>query len=140
MTFFSNLPADYWWMLAAGGLALIDQFMPRKGLRWVAVAAALTSGLVLVGLVMSIEIQALIFVLFTVTFAACRYLKKVSSGQQPGSGYASILTISEDGSVTAEFEKASWSAIILEGEVQPGDRVGVAAVSNGVLWCTKARP
>ncbi|MGQ5490519.1 NfeD family protein [Methylobacillus sp.] len=138
MTFFANLPADYWWMLAAGGLALIDQFIPRKGLRWVAVAAALTSGLVLVGLVISIEIQALIFVIFTVAFGACRYLKQVFSGKPQVQSYANILAVNDDGSLTAEFEKEPWPAVVLEGEVQPGDRVGVTAVSNGVLWCTKA--
>ncbi len=65
-------------------------------------------------------------------------LKQVFSGKPQVQSYANILAVNDDGSLTAEFEKEPWPAVVLEGEVQPGDRVGVTAVSNGVLWCTKA--
>jgi membrane protein implicated in regulation of membrane protease activity len=132
------LPPDYWWMLAAGVFVLADHFFPRKGISLIALAAVMTSGLILVGAIFERGAQVGVFVALLVFAFAARFIWRHTLGaKQSAMGFADILEIHGDGSLLVEYEKVVWPAILLQGEPRLGERIGVKAVGNGVLWCRK---
>lgn len=133
--------ADYLWMLFAGLFVLADLRFPDKGAWLGGVAAAATSFLVYFQIPLEAIYQAGVFALTFMLFLATRFAWKKRQKRRGAVrvvGYAKILAIDVDGSITAEFDRKEWPVVLLCGDPVEGMKLRITAVSDGVLWCETA--
>lgn len=133
-----ELSADYWWMLLAGLFVFIELRFPDKGAWLGALAAAVTSFLVYFQLPLEAFYQAGVFALTFTLSLVTRFSWKQSRKRQSAAhvvGYAKILAIDVDGSITAEFDHKVWPVALLRGDPVEGMQIRITAISDGTLWC-----
>jgi inner membrane protein len=118
MTFLDSLSPQWWWLIAAGLLAILEIFAPGIFLVWIAMAAAIV-GIVLAFVDLSFPLQAVLFAILA--FAA------VFSGRLY---YARNPVPNDDPDLNARAARLIGRTVTVESAIENG--TGRVRVGDGV--------
>lgn len=113
-----DLAAHWWWLIAAGVLAILEIFLPGIFLVWIAAAAGIT-GLILLFAPLAFPLQALVFVVlaFASVYAGRRwYARNPVPTSDPNLNARAARLIGRTVTVEAAIENG-------QGRVRVGDGV-----------------